>query len=951
MKINEIIQNFRVTAISHIDELAADLVQMEHEKSGARLVWLDRASDNKTFGIAFRTTPEDDTGVFHILEHSVLCGSEKYPVKDPFVELMKSSMQTFLNAITFPDKTVYPVSSRNDKDFTNLMRVYLDAVFFPAIYTKPEIFYQEGWHYELRDGEPLSYKGVVFNEMKGALASPDDRMQEELERLLFPDTCYRYNSGGDPVHIPELTYEKFVATHKRFYHPSNSYIFLDGSVDLPTCLGILDQEYLSRFTRQEMHTEVATQKPVTGHSTRYYAVAPSEPLEGKARVAWGYCLGDYTCRKERVAMQVLSELLCGSNQAPLKKQILTMAGDGSLRVISEMKQSYVILSAEHLDEKNVPALKASIDDTLRHLIETGLDHDHLRAALANLELQARERDYHWIPQGIGLGMDMLESWLYGGDPGANLPMAPLFAELNALVDTGWYESLLETVLLRNDHTCQMLLLPSHSIGDEEKQAESERLRAAEASWTPAQRAALAAQQANIDAWQASKDKPEDVAKLPRLELADISELPENIPTQVDAVHGVTVLRHDIPAGGIGYWNLYFDIRDLPEAALSQASLLCEVLGKLPTKHHSQQELNKKIRFTMGNLQFSVQSYSRDNAPEDCGVYLCAGFSALESKLQDAAALLVEILTETDFSQTGPIQELVQQTKMQMEQSVVDAGNRIGMYRVLAGISAEGVASECTSGFTYLQAVREMAAHPEGLGQTLQALAQRLLCTGRLTLSVTGGQKDAPAHILTDGLPAGEKAPQNCVLKPWGIKREGIVIPADISFAEQGGHIPYAGKSMVAGHVASLAYLWNAVRVQGGAYGVGMRPASSGVGVFYSYRDPNALRSLGCYRQTPDFMHSFVEAAPDITGFIIGTISATEPLLLPGGQGKAADGWYFRGTTYADRCTLRKEILSTTLADLAGLEADLRKFCDEGAICVVGARAQVEACDLDTVYVL
>ncbi len=951
MKIYDVIENFKVTAITHIDELAADLIQMEHEKSGAKLVWLDRVSDNKTFGIAFRTTPENDTGVFHILEHSVLCGSEKYPVKEPFVELMKSSMQTFLNAFTYPDKTVYPVSSRNNKDFMNLMRVYLDAVFFPAIYKKPEIFYQEGWHYEIRDDEPISYKGVVFNEMKGAFASPDTRMQNELGRLLFPDTCYHYVSGGDPAHIPELCYDRFIETHKRFYHPSNSYIFLDGSIDLPACLKIMDEEYLSRFTRQEMHTEIQVQKPVAGENTCYYEVSPSEPLEGKARVTWGYVMGDYSNRKEAFAMKAMSELLCGSNQSPLKSEILSMADDGGLSVVDEMQQNYVVITAEHLDEKDVPALKASIDNTISNIIETGLDHEHLRAILANMELQYRERDYGMMPQGIGLGVEMLGSWLYGGEPGANLSMAPLFAELNELVDTGWYEELLRKVFLENSHTCQVLLLPSHTAGNEERQAEADRIQAAESGWTDEEREELTLRQANIDAWQGSQDSPEDIAKLPRLELEDISKTPEDIPTEVDAVNGVTILRHSIPAGGISYWNMYFNINDLDEASLSQALFLCNVLGNLPTKHHDIQSLNKQIQFNMGSFRMDIQNFSRTNSPENCSVYLCVSFSALESKLPAATGLIREILTETDFARPELISELLQQAKMQKEQSVVISGHSIGMYRVLAGLSAGGVASECTSGFTYLQALRQMASETEGLGDILKALAEKVFCVSRLTLSVTGSQENLPIESLVDGLPTGEKAPEDCVLKPWGKKHEGIVIPGDISYAVQGGLIPYSGKTMVLGQVASLAYLWNAVRVQGGAYGAGMAPSPSGIGILYSYRDPNAPRSLGCYSQLPDFLEAFVGAEPDLTGFIIGTVSSTEPLMLPGKQGAVADSWYFRGTSYADRCALRKEILSTTVEDLSELEADLRSFSGEKSVCVVGPQAQVDGCSLDSVEIL
>ncbi len=948
----ETIHNFRHLSSQAVPELQGTLHVMEHGPSGARLAWMDRVSDNKTFGIAFRTIPEDDTGVFHILEHSVLCGSEKYNVKEPFVELLKSSMQTFLNAMTYPDKTFYPVSSRNDKDFLNLMRVYLDAVLFPAIYRKPEIFHQEGWHYELREGADPVYKGVVFNEMKGAMASPDRLLYQELSKAMFPDSTYGYNSGGDPAHIPELTYDQFLNSHRRFYHPSNSYIILDGSVDLEAALEVMDREYLSRFTRQAVDSHIAWQAPVApAPVTCHYEVSPNEALTGKARAGWAYYLGSFQDRRETFAMNALCRLLFGSNQSPLKQKILAagLAENASMEVQDGTLQNLLVIGAENLDENRLEELEQLIRDSIAALTAGGLDHDHLKAILANMELRTRERDYGWMPQGLGIASDILDSWLYGGDPAANLSVGPLFEELNALVDTGWYEELLNRTILHNPHTARVLLLPSHTAGDEQRRAEKARLDAARAAWDEETLKQLRAEQETLDAWQSSADSPEDIAALPGLKLSDISPLPEDVPTALDAIGEIPLLRHDMAAGGISYVNLYFDASDLSEEELSQASLLCNALGKLGTASRSGLELQKQVSLLMGKLGFTIESHSRENQPESCRTFLCVSFSALDQKLSQAAELVKDILTATDFTAVSEINELLLQCRINGEQMVINAGNSVGMVRVLSGISAEGMVRECFSGFTALRYLKTHQA--QELAPAMAALMEKLITTGRLTLSLTGTQNDGPLSALAAGLPQSRRETPVCALKPQGAKREGIVIPADISFAVAGGPLTYSGTMEVAAQIASLAHLWNAVRVQGGAYGTGMASAAQGCGMFYSYRDPKGAQSLKAFRATADFLRQFASGEPDLTGFIIGTISGNEPVLLPGRQGKAADGWYFRGQTFEHRCENRRAILSATPADLLAAADAIGAMTADLGVCVVGSQAQVDESGLDSVYTL
>ena len=961
MKENQIIHGFTVQSVRPLPELEAQMFQMEHEMSGARLVWLDRKEENKTFAIAFRTLPEDDTGVFHILEHSVLCGSDRYPVKEPFVELMKSSLQTFLNAFTFPDKTMYPVCSRNDKDFANLVRVYMDAVLHPAIYHKPEIFRQEGWHYELKPEQAgPTYKGVVFNEMKGAYAGPDARLCHELDRQLFPDTSYRFESGGHPAHIPELTYEQFLDAHRRFYAPSNSYIYLDGQMNLDEILSILDGEFLKDFDRRDDQPQFVRQAPVKSGLTRaYYEISPDEPREGKARLAWDCVVGEITaCREEGMALHALADALCGGSEAPLKRRLLSegLAQDVIMDGIPAVFQTYVMLEAVNMDENRVDEVENAIREELERLVREGLDHEQLSATLANLEFQQRERDYGRMPQGLGMGLDVMASWLYGGDPAANLEVGELFASLNKKLEEGWFEELLERVFLKNDHLCRVLLIPSATLGDEERSEEAARLKAAQASWTEADEAELRAQQAALDAWQTSEDTPEALAKLPALRLSDIPAKPEDIPTEEGKLGGVPALRHALPTGGIGYVNLYFDAGDLTGEQLSRASLLCALLGELNTAHYTGAQLQKLQRSLTGSLSFKAEDpYGNIHRPEDWRMFLCVSFSAVEAKLEKAAALVSEILTGTLFDDHRRIRELLRQCAIQAEQTVSEAGHICAITRVSAGQWVGGAVAEHTRGVSYCRWLKETEKAFEergaALAEELKALCAKLFTTGRLTVSVTGAEDAACAALekaLLAALPRSERVELLCGVKPWGVRREGIVIPSDVSYAALGGDLvtpeaPYAGDLQVMGQALSLAYLWNAVRVQGGAYGVGLNIGDTGSACFWSFRDPGAARSLGCYRQAADFLEQFAAAQPDLTGMITGTVAKSDPLLLPGKKGKAADGLFFKGVTYADRCQRREEVLAAAPEKLAERAEALRKLGESGGVCVIGSRKLVDAC--------
>ena len=752
------------------------------------------------------------------------------------------------------------------------------------------------------------------------------------------------------------------------YHPSSAYIFLDGRVDLEQVLSILDGEYLSACEKRDDQPVFVPQAPVrSGLVKSYYEVGGNEDIANKARLVWGRVLGDFSTREEQMAVQALAEVLCGGNQAPLKRALLDngLAQDVRLGVMDGILQPYAVLEARNINGDKAEEVETALWEELERLAREGLDRQRVAAALANLEFQARERDYGSMPRGLVFGLTVLGSWLYGGDPAANLEVGDLFASLNRKLEEGWFEDLLERVFLQNPHGCELLLLPSATLGAEKRAAEEERLEVARHSWDEGTLADLRERQEALTAWQTAEDTPEAKATLPRLALSDVSDIPADLPTETDAVAGRPLLRHPIPTGGVSYVNLYFDISDFSEEKLSQASFLCRLLGELDTASHSGGELRTLRQLRLGSLFFSVEAYSGVNAPETCRSFLCVSFSALDPKVGDAAALVAEILSETSFADQAALRALLRQSISGMEQGIISVGSQFAITRVMAGSCAQGVVQERTDGFAFCQWLKKLEKNFDDSAAELTAelaeLCQMIFARARLTVSVTGtgsAAEEALEAALLSRLPARDLGSLSCAVRPWGRQKEGIVIPAGVSFAALGGDLlahggQYSGSMRVLGRIVSLSWLWNAVRVQGGAYGTGLALGDQGCACFYSYRDPSAARSLGCYRQTADFLRGFLSGRPDLTGAILGAVAESDPLLLPRRQGKATDGLYFKGVTWEDRRAVRRDLLSAPPERLAVLADSLVGIGRDGGVCVIGPQNQLDACggDIDTVYTL
>lgn len=951
MEIGSVCQNFRVTRVRRLEELDCNLWEMEHEKTGAQLAWLDRADENKTFGIAFKTLPEDSTGVFHILEHSVLCGSEKYPVKEPFVELLKSSVQTFLNAMTYPDKTVYPISSRNDQDYLNLLDVYMDAVLHPAIYHKPEIFRQEGWRYELQEDTQPVYQGVVFNEMKGAYASSDTVLEYAMNQLMFPDNCYSWESGGHPAHIPDLTYEQFIANHQKYYHPSNSRIMLAGSVDLEPVLAHIDA-YLKDYERQEADFPIAMQQPVAYKEvTTPYEIGAEESPAARTILSCGHMLGSFADQEKIYAAAVLRDYLAGDNDAPLKQAILSaeLGQDVKVNVHDGIQQPWVSWEVWNTDPEKVEDAKAAVLKVLTDLAENGLDRGRLEACYNRFAFQLRDRDGGWAPRSLAEALTMLDSWLYGGDPAQYLlAEAPLNA-LQEKLTTDYYRELIRELFLDNPHKAMAILVPSQTLGEEKQAAEAARIAAECAVWTDEDRARITALGESIKLWQQTPDSPEALATIPMLKLSDIDAEPKDIPVEITEANDVPVLHHSVK-NGLVYANLYFDASDLSEEELSAASMLASVLGELPTKNHSSAELQMLLKQKIGKFGISAIPYA-GKTTDECKVRFLAKMVVLPSQSDAALDLIHEILTETDFSDKTQLRNLINQAMMQLQMAFVGAGHQYGFMRALASQSAAGAVREAMNGSTFISWIKELTtaddAALEALIAKLEALAQRIFVKDRLVVSVSENA-DELAEKAAGMFPAGSAAVPTR-FAPMPVTQVGLPIPAPVGFAvraanykKTGNRIP--GSAHVLANILDFNFLWNEIRVQGGAYGCGFVARDDGDLIFYSYRDPQPVRSLDIYHQASAFLRSFCEQEDlDLTPMILGALANADPLLNAEARIAVAEARYLKGTRFEDVCRVRQELISTTREDLLALCDMLDALAEENSVCVVAGQPLLDAC--------
>ena len=986
------ISGFDVTSCKVLPELDADAYVMHHRASGARLLYLACEDENKAFSIAFKTPPTDDTGVFHILEHSVLCGSAKFPVKEPFVDLIKSSMQTFLNAMTYPDKTVYPVATTNEQDLLNLMDVYMDAVLNPAIYIKRAIFEQEGWHYELDvpEGAPLTegalrYNGVVFNEMKGALSDPMSVLDDVINRALFPDTAYACESGGDPRAIPQLTYEDFLDTHARHYNLANSYIVLYGDMAVERELAFLDERYLgdaprlrdeaSRARALQAARDAEADATPDSHSTDVAAttgepnplgrqnplVCDYERVEmattpDNALVGMAYVIGDAADRKRLVAADVLIDALLGTNEAPVKKAILAAGLGGNVvsYTSGDLLQPHTLIILQNAKPEVAREFRRVIEDECRRLVEDGIPRERLKAVLANEEFDLRQRDYGYA-DGVALACDALGTWLYDDSDEAatrGIEYGTIYEELNRELDGTYFEDLLREIVLESDHCALVELVPIAGDAAAAREEEAE-LAAAKAAMDDADLQRIVEDVAALRERQEAEDAPEARATLPRLHVSDIGPARPEPQLAIDEQTPVPCLRQALPTHQLAYAFTYFDLSHLSFAELPYVTVLTRLMNQLATERMSAGELDSYVCANLGFLSFTTEVATQPNWKLARPRLLVAA-GALSEKMDALAGIPREVWSETVFEDTERMRDVLTQTRIGMEQSFLMNGHSAALARAMSYVSPAAALTQQLSGVDFYLFLRDLLDNfderKDGLCDTLRDLRDRIFTSTGTIASFTGSDEDYARYWAAAGDLglAPRTAPAKELYVPWPEdKHEAFVIPSDVTYLARACDpralgIETDGVWSVASNALSYDYLWNEIRVKGGAYGCGFRSPSPRHASFYTYRDPAIDPSLARIEAAGDWLASFEPDADTFEGFIVSCVSGMDAPLKPYALTKRRNAEYFCGVASEARAERRRQMLEATPEALRAMAGDVERIATEAPACVFAGREAIEA---------
>ena len=939
------ISGFTLVREAYVGEMRANIYEFEHDATGARLAYLAREDSNMTFAVSFATPPEGDTGVCHIIEHSVLCGSEKYPLKDPFAELLKGSLNTFLNAMTFEDKTLYPVSSRCEKDFLNLVDVYLDAVLRPNLLKNPNIFRQEGWHYEY-DGERLTRSGVVYNEMKGAYSSPDDIAMQELSRTLFKGSVYECDSGGDPGAIPTLTYGSLVDFYKKYYHPSNAKIYLDGTMDIERVLGLINT-HLSRYERKDIN--VVYEKTADSECERTVKYEISEEETGdRARILFGYVYSNHDDSVEHLKTSVLCDYLCGSNASALKRVLLDegLCNDVSMYTNRTVEQTVVIEVRDTAEEK-IPRIKSVVYDTVNKIVSEGLNKDALSATLDLIEFKLRERDYGGLARGVGFAISALGTWLYGENPENGLTYEDTLAKVRREIENGGFERTLKSMILENKHKGTLIMLPDKTLSATRAENEEKELKAILDAMTPDELEQIKSEHEELLAWQRSEESDEAMASLPTLSISDIPEKAESTPREIKKIEGSEVIFHDLNTEGIVYANLFFDISDMAADELYLASVVSAALTNLNTENSTALELQNKIKGGLGSFKISTATAEKNGRVIP---YVRVTTSALRSKTDKLLELLSEVLLKSDFDNEREIENILLQSKAAYEDDVLASGHRLSLERTEAYTSAKGAVAEYLSGYEAYVKIKELATDKSSISEfknTLDKVYKKIFTKQRLTLSFAGDPDEALAKNIISVFSGGNLA-ESVKYAPLGIRREFFLVPSKVGYAGLGCvnnlDSKMFGELCVARSILSYEYLWNKVRVEGGAYGAGFSPRRAGYVGFYSYRDPSPARSLEVYKEAADYLRALSESKTDIERFIIGAMGEYDPLVTPKNAAALSSWYYLNGVSDEQLTAERAALLATDADSLLRIAELIEKIADGKSICIVGGKEHLASCE-------
>lgn len=955
MKLTDL-QAYEILEQSPLADLHSEGCILRHKKSGARIAVISNDDDNKVFYVGFRTPPEDSTGVPHIIEHTVLCGSEKYPVKDPFVELVKGSLNTFLNAMTYPEKTIYPVASCNEKDFQNLMSVYMDAVFHPNIYKYEEIFKQEGWHYELEDEDaPITINGVVYNEMKGAFSSADDVLQRQILNSLFPDTAYRNESGGDPEHIPDLTYEDYLNFHRRYYHPCNSYIYLYGDMDVEEKLRWMDEEYLSHYEKIEIDSAIRVQKPFEKpvEILKKYPISSTESEEDNTYLSYNMVVGTVLDKKLYLAFDVLDYALVSAPGAPLKKALLDagIGKDISGGYDSSTMQPVFSIIAKNANLSQKERFLSVIREVLEKQVKEGMDKKALLAGISGSEFRYREADFGHYPKGLLYGIQCLDSWLYDDmQPFMHLEAVETYRFLKEQVNTDYFEQLISKYLLENTHASVVIVEPEKGLNAKREEELARKLADYKANLTKEEIQQLIADTKHLKEYQEEPSPKEDLEKIPMLERSDIRREAAPLYNEEKNSGGIKIVHHSMFSNGIAYLQFFFDIRDFALEELPYVGLLKSVLGFVDTEHYGYAELANEINIHTGGIISSFGVYPNVKGEEHLQAAFEVRVKALTEELPEAAKLLGEMIKNSKISDEKRLQEILGQLKSRMQMAMSSSGHSVAAMRSMSYFSRAAYYQDATAGIAFYEVLADLEEHFEerkgALIAKLEGLVERIFTPERMMVSLVCEEKDYRAaeqeilHVKEALYLSKETGERQLPAFSCEKKNEGFMDASQVQYVARSGNFlrrgyAYTGALRILKVIMGYDYLWIHIRVKGGAYGCMNSYMRNGDTFFVSYRDPNLEKTNEVYEHIPEYLENFTADERDMTKYIIGTVSDLDTPLNPSAKGARSMTALLQGITMEDIQRERDEILNATQEDIRGLRDMITSVLEEENLCVIG----------------
>lgn len=951
---------YELISYETLSDIGSEGYLFKHKKSGARIAMISNDDENKVFCVGFRTPPANSTGVPHILEHSVLCGSRKYPAKDPFIELAKGSLNTYLNAMTYPDKTIYPIASYNDVDFKNLSDVYLDAVFYPNIYTRQQIFKQEGWHFELESPESeLIYNGVVYNEMKGAFSSASGKLDRICRKSLYPDTAYATESGGDPEFIPDLSYEEFLGFHKKLYHPSNSYIYIYGNCDIAERLEYLDKEFLSAFDKIDIDSEIELQKsfdkPV--RVCEEYSVTEEEGTENKTYLAYNTSIGNSVDSKLALSMAVLEYVLFTAPGAPVKQALIDaqIGEDVSGDYTRSLKQPMISIVASNTEAEKEEEFVKIIKDVCAKLVSEGIDKNALRAGINYNEFAYREADFGRWPKGLLYGIYAFDSWLYDeSKPFIHINCGEDYEFLKKMVDTDYYEKLVKDYILDNKHSSVVVLSPKVGLTAEMDEKTKAKLADIKAKLSKDELDKLVEDTKALKAYQSEPSTKEELLKIPMLSKEDISREVLPFYNEEKSINGVTSVHHNINTNKIVYLNLRFDLKNIADDMLPYANLLSKVLGYVGTEKHSYSELSNLIDINTGGIGFSTDLIQKFDENAYSVSFNIKGKS-LYGDVDKMIELISEMVNTTVYNDAKRIKEIIGEVKMSIQNRMESAGNSFGAAELGSQMSETGAVRRVMSGYGFYKLLDDAYKNYDDkkaeVINKLEAVSKEVFCKDNLIISVTADSEgyditDAALGNFLNGLSVSGKEPVKRNIS-FDKKKIAYKSAGQVVYVVRGGDytkagLTYNGAFRILETIMGYEYLWNNVRVKGGAYGCGASFGTVGVGrsLFYSYRDPNLRKTNEIYEKTPEYVKNFTADEREMTKYIIGTISDMDIPKTPSGKGQRSFDAYISHLTMDMLLKQRMEVLDATQDDIRALAPHIEEVLSQDYFCVVGSEEKI-----------